>query len=202
MIKKILKNSLLLLMINSCALEQKFDNSLPKIEKDFEPYVEEFIYLSNGKVKPEDFGSVSIKFGSFDENNRIIGRCSTNGIYKRITIDRKYWEQNSVYMIRAALIQHELAHCILDRRHTSPNSEITGLISFFENLMFKLGFRKNKGYLDDLCPSSLMHPSAPSLYCLKKHWRYYEIELFNEDYPKPSSSILIPYKANSCYKTL
>jgi hypothetical protein len=190
------------LIISSCTSTKKFDNSLPKIEKDFEPYVEEFIYLSEGKVKPEDFGSVSIKFGNFDENSQIIGRCNTNGIYKRITIDRKYWEQNNVYMIRAELIQHELAHCILNREHTSPNREITGFISFFENLMFKLGLRKNKGYLDDLCPSSLMHPSAPSLYCLEKHWRYYETELFNEDYLKPSPFTLIPNKADSCYKTL
>lgn len=69
-------------------------------------------------------------------------------------------------------IFHELGHCLMDKRHTDYSSD------WWENFLIFFRIIPKKGYYEDKCPKSLMHPYLTSDYCLDTHAEEYLDDLF------------------------
>jgi len=84
------------------------------------------------------------------DNKWIIGEC--NYLTGNVDIDPIFWH-NSSEIERRGLVYHELGHCVLWKIHT-------------------------KGVYSDGCSKSLMSPSLPESFCLRRYWSQYKEELF------------------------
>ena len=169
---------LIFISVTSCADILRVKRAHKGIDPEFKPYIEEFIYISKGKVKKEDFKNLTIGFHNYKPNDSTAGTCWEYGILTEIDISEKWWKENPSIFQRQELVFHELGHCILHRAHTSPPEYSSGFVSWFEKILFKLKILTKKGYLSDGCPSSIMHPYTLSESCINKNYYYYIDELF------------------------
>ena len=163
-----------------------YENNLPSpdIHIEFEPYVREFIAKSQGTVEEYDLRNTHIGFANLKGST--VGTCinlpvvdDNMNVYwaKEIEIDINHWE-NSTPLEKEQLIFHELGHCMLFRLHTHTKSE-NKWEDKIERFLVKLGIIKRKGYLEDGCPASYMHPYTLPESCIVKHYNYYIDELFD-----------------------
>jgi len=148
------------------------------VDKQFVKYLTSFKKDSKGKVKRLNthvvFGDLSYSTG--EDKSNTIGLC--NFFTRRITIDRGWWEEHSSVLKREELIYHELGHCLLFRGHTALK-KCDGSISYYiDKTLISLGIVEEKGYLEDGCPKSYMHPYSLKLDCIAKHRKYYIKEMF------------------------
>lgn len=176
------KNILLILytifITVSCAstqiLQKPVSNNM--IDVDFRPYVENFITLSNGMVTEDDINTIEMTFDNLDGD--VVGVCFPLFWDKKIQINKDSWHRCDKQIVREQILFHELGHCLLMRMHTAE-IECDEFICFIENLFVRMQLIKRKGYLDDGCPISYMHPRVLSQKCIKKHYDYYIRELFD-----------------------
>lgn len=75
------------------------------------------------------------------------------------------------------MLYHELEHCIRYRMHTNKKKYIKNISDIFEEIGYYMGLIPKSGFLEDGCPTSLMHSHAMSYYCRNKHYKYYIEEL-------------------------
>ena len=181
---KSLSAILLIIFALSCATSEKnvYISPLPKkvihhIDEEFQPYIEEFIYRSKGLVERRDFKYVTIRLVE-DIKGDTVGTCLPWLFNRVIEIEKKSWDRYG-QIDREQLMFHEFGHCILWREHTEPPEKTGGFVNWLENLMFKIGLWKKKGYMDDGCPVSYMHPRMIGSDCVEKHYEYYMEELFS-----------------------
>jgi hypothetical protein len=149
-------------------------------DKELKPYIDEFLKLSKDKYLTIKNHTI---FGTLGYNNPkdksdTVGLCEF--VIRKVTIDTKYWKGLSEIR-KKALVFHELGHCTLFRGHTSTKWDDGSIEYKIEKFLFWIGFFEDKGYLDDNCPASLMHPYTLSDHCLKNHWDYYIEELFSKN---------------------
>ena len=181
-----MKNLLFLLsfIMLSCTTTHK-DEPLRNVDAQFRPYVQRFIKASNGKVVLNDFSNLEMKFGDFNNKGRVsttvVGICTVSFLKLKIIISKDWWKKESSYLRREELVFHELAHCVLKRPHISPTSA-DGFFGWTERQLFKMGFYKERPFLNDGCPSSYMHPYVIELGCIYKHNNFYLKELFDANY--------------------
>jgi len=165
----------------SCASPSKLskeDLNQEGVDKEFVPYVKQFINISEGAVTKEEFEGMDIQFG--DLPGSAVGMCYITPFFKKVLIDRRWWKKNKFQMEREELMFHEFGHCVLFRPHTTP-TDSSGFFGWVERTLFKLGiFKKQDGYLEDGCPSSYMHPVVIRESCISQHYGYYLKELFND----------------------
>lgn len=177
--KKILTILLLFIQTSCSSVEIRMVKKHKGIDPSFKPYIEEFKYLSRGKVKDKDFEGLSIGFRDYAKNVNTVGTCHYTVF--EIDINKKWW--NSYYRSfeeKYELIFHELGHCVLKRGHTEIPSH-NGFLAWLERIGFRLGLFSQKGYLKDGCPASIMHPYTLSQTCMNRHYYYYINELFGND---------------------
>lgn len=148
--------------------------SSPKIkgiDPEFKDYVQDF-----GVMLPEykkDVENINIGFEDFyitKDDFNVIGRCYYNPLSPNtVSVDRMYWAF-ATPISRYFTILHELGHCVC----YAPHSEATsGWIGTIEDFLFRLGVWKKRGYLEDGCPASLMHPTEFSQICAIRHFNHY-----------------------------
>ena len=148
------------------------------IEKEFVPYISDFKKLSGDKnfeIKNHIvFGSLS--WSDKDDKDNTVGLCEYHK--RKVTIDKGYWQTLDSFE-KEELIFHELGHCTLFRGHTDTKSSDGTITYYVENFLFMIGIFEKKGYLEDGCPASYMHPYTFGSYCIQKHRDYYIRELFD-----------------------
>lgn len=175
-----MKKLLLLLMListSACAgsVEVRLLKNYDGIDAELKPYVQEFIYASEGTVTKRDFRGFSIGFRDYDGGN-IVGTCHPAAF--EVDISRTWWKSEwHTQDERIELVFHELGHCILRRGHTKKPTR-QDFAGWLERFGFAVGMFKEKVKLPDGCPSSFMHPYTISDTCVGKHFSYYINELF------------------------
>lgn len=176
LIKRILLKNLLTLVlifsVESCA-----NVGTKVIEPEFQDYAKDFVSLM--PEYKEKVSQLGIGFRVFPENKKyseIVGQCTYNFFYgNSIGIDRKYWETASPTSKYFTLL-HEMAHCVCYVGHSESTK---GWLGIMEEILFKIGIWKKKGYLWDGCPASIMHPSEFGDFCAWNYYYYYIEELKN-----------------------
>jgi len=160
----------------SCVTGQLMRNpEYEPVNREFQPYVQSFLELSQGKLNEGDLWGLSINFKDFDDEDTTVGYC--NLFTRSIYIDIDWWNKNPSILAREELVFHELGHCILHRHHTSISSS-SHFWAWIEGILFHMGFYREIGYLEDYCPASYMHPYTLGLYCMNDHYDYYIKELY------------------------
>lgn len=121
-------------------------------DPEFSNYIIEFEHYSRVNTSATPIYFADLKEG-------IAGLCHYFRIgagpirWGYIEIDRSYWQVISEYQ-RINLIFHELGHCVLGRDHTpAPQAPLE-------------------------CPTSFMHSSVMSTYCIEKNYSSYIEEMF------------------------
>ena len=117
-----MKKILLILVIlfqSSCAsgFEIRIQKKHSKIDKEFQPYIDDFIKVSKGKVKKSDMYNLSMGLYDYPKGQeQVLGTCHIGA--NEIDINKKWWSSYATLSERTELIFHELGHCILKRGHT------------------------------------------------------------------------------------
>jgi len=158
--KTLLSLLLLLTLLTSCCRKDFF-----QAPSEFQPYVDAFVAagLKRGKIIQPEKGGLTIKFGILE--NHQLGKSRPNDYPKTIIINQEIWQDLDTFQ-RRALIFHELAHCILLRKHRNQllaNGECASLLTGKEN--------------DFHCQQNLYS---------NLWWDYYVDELFNPKIASPS----------------
>lgn len=125
------------------------------IEADFQPGLERFeaeavrqsVHLDAARL-----AALSIQFADLLERGTV-GLCAADGETYDVWVDRAYWTRET-WIIREALLNHELGHCLLDRVHRSDFDTALGI------------------------PASIMYPEMRSDLTYSRNWSYYMLELF------------------------
>lgn len=125
-----------------------------QIDAEFEPYMR-MTSLKMGQLIADSH--LVLKLGVV-KDKEVVGFCAKEyspfgDITRRlIVIDKTHWKRLS-YKVRQLLLYHELAHCLLNKKHDER---------------FRL----------DGCPLSIMYPTILSEYCAEEHYADYLLELF------------------------
>lgn len=154
-----------LMFVSASVLTTSYVKKTEKLQVSNKVLINKPIYNNNRHIEPEFASYVSEFEKMFGEKvgfditfagelpNRWIGECQyfSDG-NRKIFILKPWWVEASDGR-RRALLFHELGHCLFDRMDHS--------IALYS----------------DSCPKSLMYPSAPNEWCLKKYWNSYMQEL-------------------------
>lgn len=177
MIKKFLLTAVLIgLALTSCST--RINEKDTSFSTQFYDILEEYVDLAKKQgikfKKP-----LKVSFTDLNEKNTI-GLCYSSNYFRKIEIDRKYWQSNT-FMSRRTLIMHELTHCYCGRGHDN-NAKTKYREDLISGIIGKSGWNyfmdNGIGYFRDRCPMSIMHPIVLSDYCSKKHFSHYEKEMF------------------------
>lgn len=166
-----------LLVQTACAssTEVRMIKKYDSIHPEFQPYIQEFIYASQGAVRKSHFRNFTMGFRDYPDKDDTIGTC--HYLANEVDIGIDWWNKSASQSQKIELVFHELGHCILKRGHTKkPTKE--GFEYWMERLLFNLGIFSEKEYLPDGCPASFMHPYNLGDDCINKHFNYYINELF------------------------
>ena len=193
-----------MLMTNTACggtMELRLLKDYDDIDKEFTPYVQEFIYASEGKVTKRKFYGFTMGFRDY-EGGSVVGTC--HPVANEVDINREWWNKNQSQAEKIELVFHELGHCILHRGHTQqPFSD--DFAGWIEGLGFKIGLFEEKGKLPDGCPASFMHPYTLGEDCISKHFNFYIKELFKQERKNYIERLGKTYRAPShevsCSKT-
>ncbi len=120
----------------------------------FAPYVSRFDQLAQSGARTK-MRKLRIYFGTMSEPSRAAECGSAADEWMEIVVNLQYWDHASEPS-REGLMFHELAHCLLDREHTTRLVNIGGRV----------------------VPESLMHPIVFSDEVYTTFREYYVRELF------------------------
>lgn len=155
-------------------------HKLPVTDPELKAINDEFIRLSiENKVvftKPVTMGFSEIK------KDNVIGQCTVAETWREIDVESTTWGDLS-WKRKVILIFHEMIHCHCGRGHDHgdgvpyPNEIIARILEQMTTATPLVS--KPTGYLQDGCPSSLMHPVIISEWCINEHYKHYVKEMFN-----------------------
>lgn len=150
-----------------------FDQEFQGVAPEMRPYVKDFVELVGPHYRKDALKNLSIGIRALNEGE-VVGLCklfTTNG-GAEILIDRSFWDVNGSEK-REALMLHELGHCLcfLRHEHFEGSYKDDGDEDSTESGKLK------KGYFDDNCPVTLMHPNVLSANCYRTHRNHYRWEL-------------------------
>ncbi len=182
----------LVIIVGSCAKppikEQNKDKpayTQEGLDPQVKVIVDEFLRLSTrNNIKFSH--NVTIGFTKIKRTN-VIGLCSYEPGFRGIDLDIDFWN-NSSWSSKTALVYHELAHCYCERDHDFDEGKRypdNSIRSFIERFFAKqvLSPVKIEGYMEDGCPTSIMHPVLLGDYCFETHYQHYVQEMFDRCEP-------------------
>lgn len=159
-----------------------FFNKFQDVDSRLAPYLDDYtntLLAKNKKLK--SLPKLTAGFAKLD--GTVVGVCTEFlGGNKEIEIDRQFWK-NSQEQERIALIFHEAAHCLCNRKHDHRHGKYKKVESFDTLYKMNSDDLKANGYFFDRCPASLMHPEIPASFCLHAHWEEYMEEIFERCSP-------------------
>lgn len=135
-----------------------FNSPAPEIAPDLKPFVDAFISEAESRGLDIPYPSKALiifgKDSQFEDGS--VGLCYMYVLGRplQIFVDKRYWSHISMAQ-KTVLMYHELAHCLLNKEHTS--------VTMPEN---------------DFCPNSIMNPSIINEECFNKYYNHYLNELF------------------------
>lgn len=165
---------LLFFVFVSCTTSKARSNGLFFPEKTginpvFIPYIESYQGLIGTRKYENKIYSMPILFG---ETGGSLGICTTHLMGgKSITIDPLFWSWASEKE-KLFLMYHEFEHCVRGRGHSNKDQKEWFGKELWKKIMKKFGYYKTM-YLDDGCPSDIMHSHMMSSYCMERHFAYY-----------------------------
>lgn len=149
--------------------------SLPRLKpsgtgvwKEFEPYLKEYTEIAKHKgidLSDKSKKLVVTKANKLMDNSAAV--CHMTPLGNEVEVSEIIWSRISE-IERKQLAFHELVHCLCDRMHTYQGGEYPDKAPAF-------GF--GAGYMDDGCPSSMMHPTMIDRDCAVRHWNEYIDEM-------------------------
>lgn len=138
------------------------------VDPEGQPYIDEFkdVAKKHGLTFKHQvtMGFTDIKF------NFVVGICHYGMGFREIDVDRNYWNICSP-LEKKVLLFHELVHCYCTRLHDYGKN-----LDYDEN-------DYTKGYGKDGCPISIMAPNLPTQECIKKHYEWYMLEMWDRCNP-------------------
>lgn len=161
----------------------KFSPQYPGVDPQVQYLVDEYVKLSELNRLIFD-KKVTVGFKKINRGN-VIGICTFGSNWREIDLDVDFWEYNSDTE-RLALVFHELTHCYCARAHdwaaghSYPSTESARIK---EAKIWLNDGGPRPGYLEDGCPSSLMHPVVVEEECVLTHYDYYISEMFDRCQP-------------------
>jgi hypothetical protein len=173
----------LFIILNIMCFNLKANNIDKEVQQKIFPYVALFIedsnklFSLNEVLRKIDFGFINIE-DVYGKDTATVGFCQYRffGLKNIIRLDKEFWNKSNI-ITKRNLVYHEIAHCLMYLDHSAPDGTI---LDWIYRKFIEIGiFKKNKAYLDDGCPISLMHPYLVDNYCTAKHNKYYIEELFN-----------------------
>jgi hypothetical protein len=170
-----MKKNIVLFLILAVVLIQKniiFSKNTGQEEdkREIKEFVEDYKKLMKGIVDEKAIDSVKITIT--DLEHPIVGLCWYNENPRRIQLDAKSWKSYD-YAKKEALILHELGHCVCNLGHV----HFMGIYDTKSKAPERSEDRLNSGFLEDGCPTSLMHPIVLNSECYTKHRAHYRYEL-------------------------
>jgi hypothetical protein len=175
---------LALIFLMSCSSEAiRVHPKKRGVDPVFVPYIKDYSNIINSKLDGSEYiydqriKKLSINFINFEGST--IGRCHwlLNGEFE-IEIDRTYWER-APFLSRQFLVYHELEHCIRFRMHTHEEIYKKNIWEYIEHLAQRMGLIPEKGYFEDGCANSIMHPSDLGGWCHFAHYNDYVKDIIN-----------------------
>lgn len=152
-----------------------------KIEDpEVQAIVDEFFRLS-ARNNLEFNQKVTIGFSKIKKDS-VIGTCTYADGWREIDLDADFWAR-ATWKEKVALVYHELSHCYCERDHDYdngimyPDNSLKAILQdyFAEKLFTPM---KPKGFFDDECPVSIMHPVIVNDQCFETHYQHYTQEMF------------------------
>ena len=201
--KKLILLFTLMFSLSSCAtdLELRLSKKYKGVDPELQTYVEEFKALSKGKVTDEHLENFTMGFREYSKGSSVAGTCHYG--VDEVDISIKWWNSWQTPSERLELVFHELGHCILKRGHANKPTH-DGFLAWMERLGFKIGMFDAKGFLEDGCPASFMHPYTLGDRCINRHFHYYINELFGRyegsNYVMLRNTENLPHSENRCKK--
>jgi len=142
----LLHNLLSVIILCSMLINCSIINIKNKVDPQLQSFHDEFIHYAEIKNP-----TTIVVFGDLPGGGDVSGAIGVcNYLFKRVTIDRRYWKEATLSQKRA-LMWHELGHCELFMGH-------------------------NDKMIDRYCPQSLMHPYLAPEGCLQLYWERYKLE--------------------------
>lgn len=126
-------------ILSACAGDVGFNSWSPIINKDFEPYVNEFEYLSDLEIN-----YMRVEYGAMEAPNEA-ARCYSSGSKRAVIINKTKWVNLCDWQKRAVIF-HELGHCVFGRQH------IDTILSFMYPSVLPCDFyeRNNQALIDEM----------------------------------------------------
>ena len=155
--------SALISVCSACNKKTPDDPAQPKEQRLLDSLTDNFIKEASARgVDVSNWSSsVEVLFGSLPKDKA--GSCKPNSYPKVVTIDHYYWKIATM-AAREQLVFHELAHCLLQRKHTNDTLAFGACSSWMRekdsDCLINLGNKVwRQYYLDELFAQ---HSNAPS----------------------------------------
>lgn len=182
---KLFVMAFILLSSLSCSSMPKLVKMKPEykgIDPRVKTYYDEYVALA--KLHNITFvRKITIGFKKINDGNAV-GMCSINGLagFREIDIDTESWNDYPAEK-RTDVIFHELTHCLCGRGHDFgkdkyyPEPNTLEIFTAVKNACVEK--EDPKGFYDDQCPLSLMHPNTLPPDCVTLHYPDYIKEMFD-----------------------
>jgi hypothetical protein len=168
-----------LLLFISCSTNAQFLD--PIVDNELQPYLEDFEILIGENKHKHKLKKVTMVFADLNkglkpkDKKRTLGQCE--GMFEettKIEIDIEYWK-DATQLSKQFTVFHELGHCICTQGHTEIREGFWN--GMLDRIKFALGMGVRKGYMQDACPASLMHPYEFDYFCMLRNFDYYMADL-------------------------
>src|SRR5690606_5868720 len=123
------KHLILVLILVSCG--QNDPRTVYGVSIEVQPYLDEYLHH---KGSPLNY-PIAIQIVDKVPNATWAAVCTKWGEYRQIEIRRDIWD-SSTYIMKLALVFHELGHCDLNRKHDDTTLDTEGPTSYMYPSMF------------------------------------------------------------------
>lgn len=143
------------------------------VDPELKPYLDSFYRLNYRYIDGSIMNHMTMGITSWPLKNGAVGTCTYYKLPdggREIEISYAYWK-TMTNEEKEQLVFHELAHCLCDLSHTHMRGAYKNAEK--EERPEDPALWSEKGYMEDGCPSSGMHPRVLSKDCYRAHREHY-----------------------------